>query len=74
MGGARYLKLLADPFPHLKFFASGGVTLEDAPSYLEAGAVALGIGSSLVDPARVDAGDAEWLEARARAWCQALGV
>lgn len=72
VGGPRYLKLLKDPFPQLKFFASGGVTLESAPEYLEAGAVAMGIGSALVNPARVEAEDAAWLTAETEKWCRAL--
>lgn len=74
MGGPRYLKLLGDPFPHLRFFASGGVTLAEAPAYLSAGAIALGIGSALVDPARVEAEDVAWLEAESRRWCDALST
>ncbi|MNS84516.1 KHG/KDPG aldolase [compost metagenome] len=72
LGGPRYLRLLNDPFPHLRFFASGGVSLDDAKDYLAAGAVALGIGGALVNPARVEAEDTAWLEAEARRWCEAL--
>jgi 2-dehydro-3-deoxyphosphogluconate aldolase/(4S)-4-hydroxy-2-oxoglutarate aldolase len=72
VGGPRYLKLLKDPFPQLKFFASGGVTLESAPEYLAAGAVAMGIGGALVNPARVEAEDAAWLTAETEKWCRAL--
>jgi 2-dehydro-3-deoxyphosphogluconate aldolase/(4S)-4-hydroxy-2-oxoglutarate aldolase len=72
LGGPRYLRLLNDPFPHLRFFASGGVSLEDAKDYLAAGAVALGIGGALVNAARVEAEDTVWLETEARRWCEAL--
>jgi 2-dehydro-3-deoxyphosphogluconate aldolase/(4S)-4-hydroxy-2-oxoglutarate aldolase len=72
VGGPRYLKLLRDPFPQLQFFASGGVTLESAPEYLAAGAVAMGIGSALVNPARVEAEDSAWLTAETEKWCRAL--
>lgn len=72
LGGPRYLKLLKDPFPGLKFFASGGVTLEAAPAYFAAGAVALGIGGALVDAERVEAEDSAWLTAETEKWCRAL--
>lgn len=72
MGGPRYLKLVSDPFPGLQFFPTGGVTLEDAPAYLAAGAVCVGVASALADHARVAAGDVAWLEATARRWSTAL--
>jgi len=40
LGGPNYLKSLTDDFPDLSLAAAGGVDVESAPSYLEAGAVA----------------------------------
>ena len=48
MGGASYLKSLKAPFPYLRLVPTGGVTLETAASFLEAGASALGVGADLV--------------------------
>jgi 2-dehydro-3-deoxyphosphogluconate aldolase/(4S)-4-hydroxy-2-oxoglutarate aldolase len=56
LGGASYLKALLAPFPKLKLIPTGGVTLETAGKFLEAGACALGIGGDLVNLAAVDAG------------------
>jgi 2-dehydro-3-deoxyphosphogluconate aldolase/(4S)-4-hydroxy-2-oxoglutarate aldolase len=49
MGGASYLKSLKAPFPFLRLVPTGGVTLQTAASFLEAGASALGIGADLVN-------------------------
>src|SRR6202451_4099050 len=38
VGGASYLKSLLAPFPHLKLIPTGGVTLQTADSFLNAGA------------------------------------
>jgi 2-dehydro-3-deoxyphosphogluconate aldolase/(4S)-4-hydroxy-2-oxoglutarate aldolase len=48
LGGPRYVKDLLGPFPELKLVPTGGVNLENASAYLEAGAVAVAIGGSLV--------------------------
>ena len=45
---------------------TGGVNLETAAAFLHAGAFALGVGGSLVDPKAVAAGDLAQIESRAR--------
>ena len=68
MGGAGYLKSLLAPFPFLKLIPTGGVTLETAASFLQAGARALGVGSDLVNLAAIDAGHPETITDAARAY------
>jgi 2-dehydro-3-deoxyphosphogluconate aldolase / (4S)-4-hydroxy-2-oxoglutarate aldolase len=68
VGGASYLKALLAPFPHLKLVPTGGVTLQNAEGFLQAGARALGIGSDLVNLAAVDAGHPETITEAARAY------
>jgi 2-dehydro-3-deoxyphosphogluconate aldolase/(4S)-4-hydroxy-2-oxoglutarate aldolase len=68
VGGASYLKALLAPFPQLKLIPTGGVTLQTAQSFLEAGARALGIGSDLVNLAAVDDGHPETITESARAY------
>jgi 2-dehydro-3-deoxyphosphogluconate aldolase/(4S)-4-hydroxy-2-oxoglutarate aldolase len=46
--GIAYLQALRGPFPLVKFVPTGGVTNENAASWLEAGASAIAMGSSLV--------------------------
>lgn len=51
--GPGYLRALAGPLPQIRLMPTGGVTLENAARYLEAGACALGVGSSLVSSAMI---------------------
>ncbi|WP_437759932.1 bifunctional 4-hydroxy-2-oxoglutarate aldolase/2-dehydro-3-deoxy-phosphogluconate aldolase [Sorangium sp. So ce1389] len=66
MGGAKYLRALRGPLPHVKMLPTGGVNLTTARDFIEAGAVALGIGGELVDAAALEAGQDEVLTERAR--------
>lgn len=68
VGGAGYLKALLAPFPQLKLIPTGGVTLQTAQGFLEAGARALGIGSDLVNLKAVDDGHPQMITAAARAY------
>jgi 2-dehydro-3-deoxyphosphogluconate aldolase / (4S)-4-hydroxy-2-oxoglutarate aldolase len=72
VGGASYLKALLAPFPHLKVIPTGGVTLQTAASFIQAGARALGVGSDLVNLAAVDAGHPETITEAAKAYLQVL--
>jgi 2-dehydro-3-deoxyphosphogluconate aldolase / (4S)-4-hydroxy-2-oxoglutarate aldolase len=47
-GGASYLKALAGPFPQIELCPTGGVNLETIAGFIEAGAVAVGVGGELV--------------------------
>jgi 2-dehydro-3-deoxyphosphogluconate aldolase / (4S)-4-hydroxy-2-oxoglutarate aldolase len=68
--GPKYLKALHGPLPHVRLMPTGGVTLETAADYLKAGACALGVGSSLVDPKAVATGQFQKIEALAREFVQ----
>lgn len=46
--GANYLKLMRDPLPEIKFMATGGIDNGNLGDFFRAGAVAVGLGSSLV--------------------------
>jgi 2-dehydro-3-deoxyphosphogluconate aldolase/(4S)-4-hydroxy-2-oxoglutarate aldolase len=48
VGGAKYIKALKGPFPQVAMVPTGGVNLNTAAEFIEAGAVALGIGGELV--------------------------
>ena len=48
IGGVEYLRALRAPFPYVKFVPTGGVTIENASSWLDAGAVSVAMGSNLV--------------------------
>ena len=72
MGGASYLKSLLAPFPFLKLIPTGGVTLETAGTFVQAGARALGVGSDLVNLAAIDAGKPEKITETARAYLKVI--
>jgi 2-dehydro-3-deoxyphosphogluconate aldolase / (4S)-4-hydroxy-2-oxoglutarate aldolase len=64
--GPSYLKALKGPFPQVRLMPTGGVNLDTAAAFLHAGAFALGVGSALVDPKAVAAGDLGKIEKLAR--------
>src|SRR4030081_98224 len=49
VGGAKYIKALKGPFPHIEMIPTGGVNLETAGDFLKAGACAVAVGGELVD-------------------------
>jgi 2-dehydro-3-deoxyphosphogluconate aldolase/(4S)-4-hydroxy-2-oxoglutarate aldolase len=59
-----YLEELRGPLPDVAMMPTGGVTLEAAAHYLDAGAVAVGVSGALVGDALVG-GDLAGLSARA---------
>lgn len=70
--GPRYLRDLLAPLPSLRLMPSGGVDLANAGAYIEAGAVAISAGSSLVDRITVTSGDMAELTRRAAAFRAAV--
>jgi len=74
LGGASYLRALLASFLHLRLIPTGGVTLAPAETFLRAGAIALGIGSDLVNLAAADAGDLESISRTARAYLEVLSA
>jgi 2-dehydro-3-deoxyphosphogluconate aldolase / (4S)-4-hydroxy-2-oxoglutarate aldolase len=59
VGGAKYIKALKGPFPQIDLVPTGGVNLNTAAEFLEAGASALGIGGELVAPNCLKSGDSK---------------
>lgn len=57
VGGPAYFKAIRGPLPQVRLMPTGGVDLTTAEAFLKAGAVCLGVGSSLVEPKAVAAGD-----------------
>src|SRR5215210_6933413 len=50
VGGAKYIKALKGPFPQIQMIPTGGVNLETAADFLNAGACAIAVGGELIDP------------------------
>jgi len=63
--GPAYFKDLRGPLPHIKLMPTGGVTIDNAADWIRAGAVAVGVGTALVDPKAVAAGDYRAITANA---------
>lgn len=55
VGGSHYLKSLHGPLGHIPLIPTGGVTLENAPDLIKAGAIAVGLSSQLFPPSLVKA-------------------
>ncbi len=66
MGGASYVKSLKAPLPDIPLLPTGGVTLENLRSFLNAGAHAVGVGGNLVDIQHLTAGRRNVLVERAK--------
>ena len=49
MGGAKYLRSLKAPLPHIKLIPTGGVSQSTAADFIKAGAEAIGVGADLVN-------------------------
>ena len=64
--GPGYLKDLRGPLPQVKLMPTGGVTVDNAPDWIRAGAVAVGVGSALTDPADIAARNYAGITAKAR--------
>ncbi|MDP5272797.1 bifunctional 4-hydroxy-2-oxoglutarate aldolase/2-dehydro-3-deoxy-phosphogluconate aldolase [Chengkuizengella axinellae] len=64
--GISYLKEIRAPLDHIPMIATGGVTLENMHEYFNAGASAVGIGSSLVNKKLIQSGHFEELTVLAK--------
>lgn len=63
--GPGYIKDILAPLPQVKLMPTGGVTVENAGEWIKAGAVAVGVGTALLDTKAIEAGDYAVLRAKA---------
>jgi 2-dehydro-3-deoxyphosphogluconate aldolase/(4S)-4-hydroxy-2-oxoglutarate aldolase len=66
MLGPQFIKDVRAPLPQVKLMPTGGVTLDNAGDWIAAGAVAVGVGSALVDGAAIESGRFDVIAANAR--------
>jgi 2-dehydro-3-deoxyphosphogluconate aldolase/(4S)-4-hydroxy-2-oxoglutarate aldolase len=66
VGGAKYIKALKGPVPQIPLVPTGGVNLNTAAEFIEAGAAALGVGGELVQAEALKAGKPEVIAENAR--------
>lgn len=72
LGGPGLLKAMLAPLPQLEIVPVGGVDLDTAVPFIQAGAAALGVGGSLIDQKVLDSGSMDVLTERAAAFIQAV--
>jgi 2-dehydro-3-deoxyphosphogluconate aldolase / (4S)-4-hydroxy-2-oxoglutarate aldolase len=66
MLGPQFLRDVRAPLPQVKLMPTGGVTLDNVGEWIRAGAVAVGLGSALVDATAIDSGRFEVIAENAR--------
>ncbi len=64
--GPGFFKDVRGPLPQVKMMPTGGVTLANAGEWIKAGAVAIGVGTALLDTKAIAAGDFTQISANAR--------
>lgn len=73
LGGADYIRSLRAPLPHLRLVPTGGVSLQTVGDFIRAGASAVGVGTDLVDIARIREGRTDAVTENARRYVEAIG-
>ena len=71
-GGPSYLKALKGPFPQIPICPTGGVNLETIAAFIDAGAVAVGVGGELVLKSAIASGAYPQITALARQYVEAV--
>ena len=66
MLGPQFIKDVRAPLPQVKLMPTGGVTLDNAGDWIRAGAVAVGVGSALLDAEAIESGRYDVITANAR--------
>src|SRR5262249_18597388 len=64
--GPQFIRDVRAPLPQVKLMPTGGVTLDNAGDWIRAGAVAVGIGSALLDAKAIEDGRYDAITANAR--------
>ena len=72
VGGASYIKSLRGPFPQLKWMATGGVSLDDVKTYMNAGTFCVGIGNQLTPNEMINAKNWKGLSDIARIYLETV--
>ena len=70
--GPRYLRDIKGPFPQIRLTPTGGVNLENTPDFIRAGAVAVSVGTSLVDRKAVSERKYDIITENARKFVEAV--
>jgi 2-dehydro-3-deoxyphosphogluconate aldolase/(4S)-4-hydroxy-2-oxoglutarate aldolase len=72
--GPQYLRDIKGPFPQIRLTPTGGVTLENAPEFIRAGASCISVATSLVDKKALAEKKFDVISEKARQFIQAVKV
>jgi 2-dehydro-3-deoxyphosphogluconate aldolase/(4S)-4-hydroxy-2-oxoglutarate aldolase len=72
VGGAKYIKALKGPFLDVPLIPTGGVNLETAAGFVEAGAFALGVGGELISAPALESGNVHEITETARKFVEVV--
>ena len=72
VGGADYVRHLQGPLGHIPLIPTGGITVEAGCDYLQQGAIAIGIASSLFPKAMVERQDWLGIQRRSHSFIESL--
>ncbi len=72
--GPQYIRDVHAPLPHVRLLPTGGVNLENAGRFIEAGAAALAVGGNLVDPGDMSSQRWEAIAGKAHAYVAAVAA
>jgi len=72
--GTKYIKAVLAPLSHIPVIAVGGIDADNAVEFIRAGAIAVGIGGSLVDVKAVYEGDYEKITSTAKEYLSKIKV
>jgi 2-dehydro-3-deoxyphosphogluconate aldolase/(4S)-4-hydroxy-2-oxoglutarate aldolase len=64
--GPQFIKDVRAPLPQVRLMPTGGVSLDNAGEWIKAGAIAVGVGSALLDAKAIDEGRFDVLTSNAR--------
>jgi len=73
-GGPEHVAAIGGPLPQVPIVPTGGVGTGNAGEYIEAGAVAVGVGSAIVDDEAIADGDFDAIRSNARAVVEAVAA
>lgn len=71
--GPQFFRDIQGPLPGVRLMPTGGVTPENAPDFIRAGACCVGIGTALLDPGTLAAEDWDGLTRKTRTLVESLG-
>ncbi|MER3432721.1 MAG: ketohydroxyglutarate aldolase [Leptolyngbya sp. ERB_1_1] len=72
VGNANYLEALRAPLGHIPMIPTGGVTIENASSMIQAGAIAVGIGGNLFSKQAIESGGWSQIQQQVKALMKSL--